>query len=186
MIGTLDFALTVSYMVITYHIIAFKYQSSRGFPYLNRISRIFLISLHVAIVITNILLYIRLIAKDFNPVSMVFSMLGVLLFAAGISIILWGSYSLRKAVFIPGNKLIVTGPFAFVRHPMYSGGITCAFGLAMLAGSLLGIIYSLALAVVLSRIADAEERDLIARFGREYIEYRLKVPKLFPRIWRAL
>lgn len=40
MIGTLDFALTVSYMVITYHIIAFKYQSSRGFPYLNRISRI--------------------------------------------------------------------------------------------------------------------------------------------------
>ncbi|MBE0522549.1 MAG: hypothetical protein IBX39_09840, partial [Candidatus Methanoperedenaceae archaeon] len=51
------------------------------------------------------------------------------------------------------------------------------------AGSLAGVLYSIILAFVLSRIADAEEMDLIARFGQEYIRYGKKVPKLFPHAW---
>lgn len=179
----LEFILITSYMVITYHIIALKYRKSGKFPKLNRKSKTLLVSLHVFIVITNILLYFRLISKDFNPVSAVFSTFGILLFGAGLIVIFWGAYSLRKAVFVPENKLVVTGPFALVRHPMYSGGIMGAFGLALFAGSLPGVIYSLILALVLSHIAEAEEEDLKARFGREYVEYGKKVPKLFPHAW---
>ncbi len=183
MICYLEFILITSYMVITYHVIALKYRKSQAFPSLSQTSKILLVSLHAFIVITNILLYFWLISKDFNPISVILSALGIILFATGLFIIYWGSYSLRKAVFIPENKLVTTGAFARVRHPMYLGGIIGAFGLALFAGSVLGFIYSFILALVLSHIADSEEEDLIARFGKEYIEYQRKVPKLFPRVW---
>jgi len=183
MISYLEFILIISYMVVTYHIIALKYKYSRGFPYFSRISRVLLVSLHVTIVITNILLYFWLISRDFIPFSVILSAMGLLLFVAGLFIIFRGSYSLRKAVFVPENKLMAAGPFAYVRHPMYFGGIVGAFGLALFAGSLFGLIYSLILTVVLSHIADAEEEDLKTRFGQEYVEYQSKVPKLFPHAW---
>jgi protein-S-isoprenylcysteine O-methyltransferase len=167
-------------MVITYHIIALKYRKSRGFPYFTKKSKIFLVSLHVFIVISNIFLYFWFIFKDFNPVSKVFSAIGALLFASGLLLIFWGAYSLRKAVFVPMNKLVATGAYRYVRHPMYLGGIIGAIGLALFAGSVLGAVYSFMLALVLSHIADAEEEDLRARFGDEYVEYAKKVPKLLP------
>ena len=179
----IEFVLLVAYMVITYHIIALKYKSSRAFPGFSIKSRIFLVFLHVFIVITNILLYFWWILRDYNPISVILSAFGLFLFAAGIFIIFWGGYSLRKAVFVPKDKLIVKGPFIFVRHPMYLGGIMGAFGLAMFAGSLLAIVYSMILGLVLSHIADAEEEDLKARFGEQYAEYMKKVSKLIPRIY---
>ena len=89
-------------------------------------------------------------------------------------------YSLSKEVFIPGKKLIISGPFAIVRHPMYLGGIIGAFGLALFAGSMFAFVYSLMLALVLLHISEAEERELKTRFGDDYIEYMKKVPKIFP------
>ncbi len=79
-----------------------------------------------------------------------------MLFAAGLFIIFWGMYSLRKAVFVPENKLVAAGPFKFVRHPMYLGGVIGALGLALFAGSLLGAVYSFVLTLVLSHISNAE------------------------------
>ncbi len=63
---------------------------------------------------------------------------------------------------------------------MFLGGITGALGLALFAGSLLGAVYSFMLALVLSHIASAEEEELRARFGEAYVEYKKRVPKLFP------
>ncbi len=65
---------------------------------------------------------------------------------------------------------------------MYSGGVIGAFGLAVFAGSVLGLVYSFILALVLSHIADAEEEELRERFGNEYTEYINRVPKLFPHV----
>ncbi|MDO9098122.1 MAG: isoprenylcysteine carboxylmethyltransferase family protein [Candidatus Methanoperedens sp.] len=169
-------------MVITYHIIALKYRKSTGFPGFTPSSKMFWVSLHVFIVSTNIFFYFRLISKDFTPVHFLLRASGILLFALGLFIIFWGMYSLRKAVFVPGNKLVIAGPFKFVRHPMYLGGIIGAFGLALFAGSLFGAVYSFVLALVLSHIADAEEEELRARFGEEYGGYGRKVPKLLPHV----
>ncbi|HEY9205390.1 MAG TPA: isoprenylcysteine carboxylmethyltransferase family protein [Candidatus Methanoperedens sp.] len=176
----LEFALIIVYMIITYHIIALKYRKSQVFAGFNRISKILLVLLHLFIVISNIFLYLWAISLDFNPVNVIFMASGILMFATGLFMIFWGIYALGKAVFVPGNRLTAEGPFAIARHPMYLGGIIGAVGLAIFAGSLLGLIYSVILALVLSRIADAEEEDLQARFGLEYIEYKKRVPKLFP------
>ncbi len=181
MIGYLEFILITFYMVVTYHIIALKYKAS--FQALSRASRTFLVALHVFIVISNIFLYFWLILSDFNQIPIALRAAGIFIFAAGLFILFWGSYALRKAVFVPGNKLLTKGPFAVVRHPMYLGGITGAFGLALFAGSLFAMVYSFILALVLSRIAEAEEENLIAKFGKEYEEYKRKVPKLLPHAW---
>ncbi len=176
----IEFAFIIAYMIITYHIIALKYRNSYVFAGLNRILKILLVLLHLFIVISNIFLYLWAILLDFNPINIIFTASGILMLAAGLFMIFWGIYALGKAVFVPGNRLTAEGPFAIVRHPMYLGGIIGAVGLAVFAGSLLGLIYSVSLALVLSRIADAEEEDLQARFGMEYIEYKKRVPKLFP------
>ncbi len=167
-------------MIITYHIIALKYRKSHIFSGFNSILKIFLVSLHLFIVISNIFLYIWEVSLDFNPLNAFFMASGILIFVAGLFMIIWGIHALRKTVFVPGNRLIVAGPFTIVRHPMYLGGIIGAIGLALFAGSLFGIIYSVILALVLSHIADVEEEDLQARFGNEYIVYKKRVPKLFP------
>lgn len=177
----LTFGLIVSYMVVTYRIIAVKYRISHNFRRFSYRSKTFLVVLHVFIVVTNIFLYFWLILRDFNPFSVVFLSLGVLLFVAGVFIVFWGAYFLRKTVFIPGDRLIMTGPFALIRHPVYLGGIVGAVGLAVFAWSLQAVIYSIVLGSVLSYIADAEEGDLAARFGLEYTEYAKRVPKLLPR-----
>lgn len=176
----LEFPLIIFYMVITYHIIALKYRKSIGFQAFSKSARIFWVSLHVFIVSTNIILYFWLISKDFNPVHVLLRASGLFVFAFGMFFIFWGAYSLRKEVFVPGDKLVVKGAYRFVRHPMYFGGVVGAFGLALLAGSLLGAVYSFVLALVLSHIAGAEEEDLVARFGESYIEYKKRVSKLFP------
>ena len=126
MISYLEFILITSFMVISYHIIALKYLRSTGFSSSSSVSRLFLVGIHVIIVITNITLYFWLISKDIRAVHDAFRFTGLLVFAIGIFIILWGMYSLSKAVFVPGKKLIISGPFAIVRHPMYLGGITGA------------------------------------------------------------
>jgi protein-S-isoprenylcysteine O-methyltransferase Ste14 len=177
-----EFILVTLYMVITYHMIAIKYRKSTGFSGFTPVLKVSWVSLHVFIVSTNIFLYMWFISKDFNPVHVLLRAFGLLLFAAGLSFIFWGAYTLRKAVFVPENKLAAAGPYRFVRHPMYSGGVIGAFGLAVFAGSMLGAVYSFMLTLVLSHIADAEEADLIARFGNEYTEYAKRVPKLFPHV----
>lgn len=169
-------------MVITYHIIALKYRKSTGFSGFAPSSKVFWVSLHVFIVSTNIIFYFWFISKDFKSVHVLLRASGLLLFAFGLLFIFWGMYSLRKAVFVPGNKLVAVGPYKYVRHPMYFGGIVGAIGLALFAGSLLGAVYSFVLALVLSHIADAEEEELRARFGEAYVEYGKRVPKLFPNV----
>ena len=179
----LELLLITSYMVITYHIITLKYKKSTGFSKFSKKSKVVLVALHFFIVITNISFYFWFISKYYVPVSLFVSVFGMVIFFMGLSVILWGIYTLKKAVFVPGNKLIVAGPFTYVRHPMYLGGIIGAFGLAVFGGSLSGVVYSIILALVLSHIADAEEMDLRARLGQEYIDYGKKVPKLFPYAW---
>jgi protein-S-isoprenylcysteine O-methyltransferase Ste14 len=87
----------------------------------------------------------------------------------------WSQWSARKPR--AGNMLITTGPYAWLRHPIY-----LAF-LAMLiaTGLLVSARLTLALATILYVIGSelrirAEEADLERRFPTEYSEYRRNTP----------
>jgi protein-S-isoprenylcysteine O-methyltransferase Ste14 len=82
-----------------------------------------------------------------------------------------------------GHHVISSGPYAWVRHPMYSGAIVFFIGIPLLLGSLWGLIAAPLLALLFAVRAIIEERTL--RDGLAgYIDYTSQVRyRLLPGIW---
>jgi protein-S-isoprenylcysteine O-methyltransferase Ste14 len=79
------------------------------------------------------------------------------------------------------NELITHGPFAYVRHPLYSTLLLTIPPLFIIWLSDLLFFLPWALLVVLSHfVVRLEERGLIDVFGEEYERYRRYVPALLP------
>jgi protein-S-isoprenylcysteine O-methyltransferase Ste14 len=81
------------------------------------------------------------------------------------------------------QKVVSTGVYRFVRHPMYLGAVLMFVGTPLLLGSAVGLLVGLAMTVLLARRIVREERVL----GDElegYREYKQKVPyRLLPFVW---
>jgi protein-S-isoprenylcysteine O-methyltransferase Ste14 len=82
----------------------------------------------------------------------------------------------------PTRRLVVRGPYRYVRNPMISGVLFVLLGEAVLFGSLplLGW-FGVVAAVNAVYLPLVEERGLSRRFGREYETYRANVPRWIPR-----
>lgn len=81
------------------------------------------------------------------------------------------------------SKLVTTGPYAFSRNPMTLGALFFYLGIAIWAKSPVVITIVLLVFIGLLRyIYIHETKELVARFGEEYQEYRRKTPFLFPRL----
>jgi protein-S-isoprenylcysteine O-methyltransferase Ste14 len=82
-----------------------------------------------------------------------------------------------------GQKVVSTGPYAFVRHPMYIGALILLLGTPLALGSLWGVLTIIPItAVIVWRLLD-EERFL-AKNLPGYVEYEKKVKyRLIPFVW---
>jgi protein-S-isoprenylcysteine O-methyltransferase Ste14 len=81
------------------------------------------------------------------------------------------------------QKVVTTGPYARVRHPMYSGGLVLLLGVPVALGSWWSLLAVIPLAgVIVWRLLDEEK--LLLRDLAGYAEYRRKVKhRLVPWIW---
>jgi protein-S-isoprenylcysteine O-methyltransferase Ste14 len=83
----------------------------------------------------------------------------------------------------PPRRLVVEGPYRYVRNPMITGVVLC-----LIAESLILRSWPLAVWAVVFFIGNAvyfplvEEKSLERRFGQEYREYRRHVPRWIPRL----
>jgi protein-S-isoprenylcysteine O-methyltransferase Ste14 len=179
------FVIAVFYMTISFQIIAWKYQTKDVYFKFRKFGRLLLVAMHVSIVLSNVIVFLIFINLDRHPpFSVVQLYVGMLLLLLGLLLFFWGVLVLRLMIFVPQETdiLIIVGPFRLVRHPMYLGGILAAFGLSITEGSMLGLVYSLILTLLLADIATHEERDLIDRFGQQYLDYKEQVARLNPII----
>jgi len=81
------------------------------------------------------------------------------------------------------QRVVSTGVYGFVRHPMYLGGIFMFIGAPLLLGSVLGLFAGLALTVLLMARIRGEEA-MLALHLEGYREYMQTVHyRLFPGIW---
>jgi protein-S-isoprenylcysteine O-methyltransferase Ste14 len=81
------------------------------------------------------------------------------------------------------QRVVSTGVYGLVRHPMYLGMVLMFAGAPLLLGSRLGLAAAAAITVVLAVRIHREER-LLANELDGYDEYRQKVRyRLFPLIW---
>jgi protein-S-isoprenylcysteine O-methyltransferase Ste14 len=88
------------------------------------------------------------------------------------------------AVLVEDHKLITSGPYRIVRHPIYLGmlGMLVATGIAQSEWYVILPGLALAIAGTLVRV-HFEEKLLLLTFGQEFESYRKNVPALFPWIY---
>ena len=80
------------------------------------------------------------------------------------------------------QKLVKTGIYAKVRHPIYLSGLILSLGFTLIAGNLYGLLFFiLSLVAFVTRIKK-EERGLITRFGEEYKQYAKETPLLISKL----
>lgn len=111
---------------------------------------------------------------------------GLILIGGGI-MGTWGVLALGKNLTavprpIEGGQLVTTGPYAFVRHPIYSGIILGTLGWALLRSNLLGVALALAAFVFFDLKSRREERWLVEAYD-EYPAYQRRVRKLIPWVY---
>lgn len=114
---------------------------------------------------------------------------GFLLALCGEALRFWGvsiaGSETRATGTVGGSRLVVAGPFAYVRNPLYLGNIILYSGIGVMANALLPWLIVIAFIYFVfqySLIVAGEEEYLSQTFGEEYIEYRRNVPRFIPRL----
>ncbi len=105
----------------------------------------------------------------------------------GYVMIFWvlreNTYASRIAEIQKGQKLITTGPYSHIRHPMYVGAIAYYLCIPLALGSLYGFIPSFVLAVLIIIRTHFEDR-MLQKELEGYKEYAKKTRyRLIPGIW---
>ena len=77
------------------------------------------------------------------------------------------------------STLVRSGPYRYVRHPMYAGAIALAYGWALLVNGWLTLAYATALFLFFEIKVAREERWLEERFS-DYADYQRHTRKLIP------
>jgi protein-S-isoprenylcysteine O-methyltransferase Ste14 len=93
------------------------------------------------------------------------------------------SFSSATIELAPDQKVITTGPYALVRHPMYAGGLVMIAGMPIALGSWWGLLVIAAiLPALIWRLLD--EENFLARKLLGYAEYQNAVRyRLIPGVW---
>jgi protein-S-isoprenylcysteine O-methyltransferase Ste14 len=114
---------------------------------------------------------------------------GGLLLLAGTGIVAWcNALFLRRGegtahpFTAKTKRLVIVGPYRYVRNPMMWGVGTLTAGAALALGSL-GLWFGLAtfLLFITLFVRLYEERDMERRFGEEFRDYSRRVPRWWPR-----
>ena len=89
------------------------------------------------------------------------------------------------APFDPPQRFVATGPYRYVRNPMYIGGALVMFGAALVATSLSIVLLSFGFLLVMHVfVVGVEEPGLLRRFGDSYATYRSEVHRWVVRLPR--
>jgi len=115
---------------------------------------------------------------------------GVPLIFGGTGLILWGRLTLGsqyfvstswKALLFTEHRLVTTGPFAIIRHPMYLGILMIGLGGTLFYRTWTMVFISLMYLGLRIR-ARREDEALSKRFGEQWQEYQRSVPAWLPKI----
>jgi protein-S-isoprenylcysteine O-methyltransferase Ste14 len=127
-------------------------------------------------------------AAAIRPGAVAFSA-GLVFFLAGVGLRGWsfaalGRYSTYGIVVSPAQPVVATGPYRWLRHPSYTGGLLICSGAGLMSANWAGVaaMTLLPLAVTVWRIR-LEETALLAGLGERYHGYALDRRRLVPLIW---
>jgi protein-S-isoprenylcysteine O-methyltransferase Ste14 len=132
-------------------------------------------------------LHVGALHERFVPQSDWIHAVGVSLVAAGIGIAIWarhhlGQYWSGRVTLKVDHQLIQSGPYTWVRHPIYSGLLVALGGTALFVGEWRALLGVLLMFLGFWQKAWREERLLESQFGSDYQQYRTRTGRLLPRL----
>jgi len=110
----------------------------------------------------------------------------------GLFLIFWSILHFIKVKgtpvpFNPPPKLVTNGPYSYIRNPMLSGVFILMFGFGILFNSISLIFLFTPLFILFNflELKTIEEPELEKRLGKEYLEYKKRVPMFIPKLGRT-
>jgi len=113
------------------------------------------------------------------PQSNLLKIFSLILLILGLIVCIWSQILIL--IKVPKIQLITKGPFALVKHPLYTGASLLVLpGLGFLLDNWLGLLFGLILYIATRIYRPEEEKRMKKEFGEKYEKYSKSV--LFPRL----
>jgi protein-S-isoprenylcysteine O-methyltransferase Ste14 len=118
---------------------------------------------------------------------MILRLVGLGMMVAVLPLMIWMFRSLGKNI-TPTvatrakHELVTSGPYKYIRHPLYAFGSVFFFGFLLLAGNWLLTIAGLVALSALAARTPLEEKMLIEKFGDQYRDYMKRTGRYIPRL----
>ncbi len=130
-----------------------------------------------------------LLSLRWVPITPVTTWVGIGLVALGLGFAIWARAHLGRnwSAFVTvkqGHELVRSGPYEWVRHPIYTGLLLAALGTAIAQGEWRGLCAVVLACAALWRKLRLEERWMREQFGEAYDRYQAEVPALMPSLFR--
>ncbi len=119
---------------------------------------------------------------DFGPIV---GWIGTLLTVIGVAFALWARYKLGRNWGLNTKEdpvLVVSGPYAYVRHPIYAGAMLGLFGSA-LTGSIVAVVTFIGSIIFSLLRIHKEEHAMRDLFPGQYPSYQARTKKVVPFVW---
>lgn len=148
----------------------------------------FALNLFAWILLTNRGPSLGCLNERFVPDLPVVSAIGLALTVAGAAFTLWARFTIGRnwsgAITVKADHELMTGgPYAIVRHPIYSGLLLTLLGTAFVVGEIPGLL-AVALAFVAWKWKSlTEEQVMTEQFGERYLDYKRRVKALIPFVF---
>lgn len=119
--------------------------------------------------------------------SSLVAVIGLILYIAGVVVAVWARRTLGSAWGLPMTskdkpRLVISGPYAYIRHPIYSGLLLMALGSALDVNTYWLIVF-IGASVFFIYSALIEEKLLSEQLPKEYPRYMRSTKRLLPLIW---
>jgi protein-S-isoprenylcysteine O-methyltransferase Ste14 len=128
-----------------------------------------------------------ILSRRFIPESETIKAASLVLVAVGVAIAIWarwhiGEYWSSRVALKEDHHLIQSGPYARVRHPIYSGMLLAMIGTGLFVGEWRAILGVLLVFAAHWQKARREEKLLASEFGPVYQDYCGRTGSLIPRL----
>jgi protein-S-isoprenylcysteine O-methyltransferase Ste14 len=126
------------------------------------------------------------LSRRFLPDELWIAWAGAALTLAGVLFAIWARFTIGKewsaeVQIKEGHQLIRTGPYAHIRHPIYTGMLLALCGTAIAIGEYRAILGVALFLVAFIRKAKKEESFLAGEFGPAFDEHRRRTGFFLPR-----
>jgi protein-S-isoprenylcysteine O-methyltransferase Ste14 len=147
------------------------------------------IFLMVAILVAQPIFFPFLGFQTTQTWGLVIQLLGILMIIAALALHMWSRvhlqhYYAERVEVQPEHKVIDTGPYALMKHPVITSFFGIAGGLFLLNPALTTLATLLYTIWDFTRAAQQEE-DLLSKTLSGYADYARRTPRFLPRLWKS-